>query len=66
MNRNILGAICLSVAASLWGGMYVVSKYVRLYPADDVSLASLCNGVCFLVRDSQNHSVQKQESGDAN
>ncbi len=29
MNKqNLLGAICLSLAASLWGGMYVVSKYV--------------------------------------
>ncbi|QDP39391.1 DMT family transporter [Radiobacillus deserti] len=28
MKHNIIGAICLSVAASLWGGMYVVSKYV--------------------------------------
>lgn len=29
MNKqNLLGAICLSLAASIWGGMYVVSKYV--------------------------------------
>ena len=28
MIQNILGAICLSLAASIWGGMYVVSKYV--------------------------------------
>lgn len=28
MKQNLLGAICLSLAASLWGGMYVVSKYV--------------------------------------
>lgn len=28
MKQNILGAICLSLAASIWGGMYVVSKYV--------------------------------------
>ncbi len=28
MKQNVLGAICLSLAASLWGGMYVVSKYV--------------------------------------
>ncbi len=26
--ENLLGAICLSSAASIWGGMYVVSKYV--------------------------------------
>ncbi|MEC1715130.1 DMT family transporter [Schinkia azotoformans] len=26
--QNLLGAICLSLAASIWGGMYVVSKYV--------------------------------------
>lgn len=24
--QNLLGAICLSLAASIWGGMYVVSK----------------------------------------
>lgn len=28
MNKNILGALSLSIAASIWGGMYVVSKYV--------------------------------------
>lgn len=28
MKQNLLGAICLSLAASIWGGMYVVSKYV--------------------------------------
>ncbi len=28
MKQNIIGAICLSLAASIWGGMYVVSKYV--------------------------------------
>lgn len=28
MKQNLLGAICLALAASLWGGMYVVSKYV--------------------------------------
>lgn len=28
MKQNIIGAICLSLAASMWGGMYVVSKYV--------------------------------------
>ncbi len=27
MKHTILGAICLSLAASIWGGMYVVSKY---------------------------------------
>ncbi|HFJ9439697.1 MULTISPECIES: DMT family transporter [Bacillus] len=27
MKQTILGAICLSLAASIWGGMYVVSKY---------------------------------------
>jgi len=26
--QNLLGALCLSLAASMWGGMYVVSKYV--------------------------------------
>lgn len=26
--QHLLGAICLSLAASMWGGMYVVSKYV--------------------------------------
>lgn len=28
MKQNIIGAICLSLAASIWGSMYVVSKYV--------------------------------------
>lgn len=28
MKPNILGALCLTLAASIWGGMYVVSKYV--------------------------------------
>lgn len=28
MKKSITGAICLSLAASMWGGMYVVSKYV--------------------------------------
>ncbi|PFO80234.1 EamA family transporter [Bacillus cereus] len=28
MKQTILGAICLSLAASIWGDMYVVSKYV--------------------------------------
>ena len=31
MKQTILGAICLSLAASIWGGMYVVSKYVLDY-----------------------------------
>jgi drug/metabolite transporter (DMT)-like permease len=32
MNKqSLLGAICLSLAASIWGGMYVVSKYVLDY-----------------------------------
>lgn len=28
MKQHFIGAFCLSIAASLWGGMYVVSKYV--------------------------------------
>lgn len=28
MKQNLFGAVCLSLAASIWGGMYVVSKYV--------------------------------------
>ncbi len=28
MRNNIWGAICLALAASIWGSMYVVSKYV--------------------------------------
>ncbi|MCU5604419.1 DMT family transporter [Bacillus cereus] len=28
MKQTISGAICLSLAASIWGGMYVVSKYI--------------------------------------
>lgn len=26
MNQKLLGAICLSLAASIWSGMYVVVK----------------------------------------
>jgi drug/metabolite transporter (DMT)-like permease len=29
--QHLLGAFCLSLAASMWGGMYVVSKYVLDY-----------------------------------
>jgi drug/metabolite transporter (DMT)-like permease len=29
--QHLLGALCLSLAASMWGGMYVVSKYVLDY-----------------------------------
>jgi drug/metabolite transporter (DMT)-like permease len=29
--QHLIGAICLSLAASMWGGMYVVSKYVLDY-----------------------------------
>ncbi|MBM7362616.1 DMT family transporter [Priestia taiwanensis] len=29
--QKLLGAICLSLAASIWGGMYVVSKFVLEY-----------------------------------
>lgn len=28
MNKNLMGAICLTLAASIWGGTFVVSKYV--------------------------------------
>lgn len=28
MKQNLLGILCLSLAASIWGGMYAVSKYV--------------------------------------
>jgi len=31
MRQSLLGAICLSLAASIWGSMYVVSKYVLDY-----------------------------------
>lgn len=31
MNRTLWGIICLSAAASIWGGVYVVSKYVLDY-----------------------------------
>jgi len=31
VKNTLLGAICLSLAASIWGGMYVVSKYVLEY-----------------------------------
>ena len=31
MKQNLIGAICLTLAASIWGSMYVVSKYVLDY-----------------------------------
>ncbi|SER79513.1 DMT family transporter [Salipaludibacillus aurantiacus] len=31
MNRTLLGVLCLSLAASLWGGMFVFTKYVLNY-----------------------------------
>lgn len=31
MKNTVLGAVCLSIAASIWGSMYVVSKYVLEY-----------------------------------
>ncbi|KMY54382.1 membrane protein [Bacillus sp. FJAT-27231] len=31
MKQSLTGALCLSLAASMWGGMYVVSKYVLEY-----------------------------------
>ncbi|ENQ3106228.1 EamA family transporter [Bacillus cereus] len=31
MKHSLLGTLCLSLAASIWGGMYVVSKYVLEY-----------------------------------
>lgn len=31
MRQNLIAAICLSLAASIWGGMYVVSKYILDY-----------------------------------
>lgn len=31
MKQSILGAVCLSLAAAIWGSMYVVSKYVLQY-----------------------------------
>ncbi|MCA1029874.1 DMT family transporter [Bacillus timonensis] len=31
MRQSLVGSICLSLAASMWGGMYVVSKYVLDY-----------------------------------
>lgn len=31
VNQKLLGVLCLSLAASIWGGMYVVSKFVLEY-----------------------------------
>ncbi len=31
MKQTLLGALFLSLASSIWGGMYVVSKYVLDY-----------------------------------
>ncbi len=31
MSKNLYGAVCLALAAAIWGGMYVVSKYILDY-----------------------------------
>jgi drug/metabolite transporter (DMT)-like permease len=36
--KKWLGIVCLLAAATIWGGMYVVSKYVLLYSAPFVVL----------------------------
>lgn len=48
MKNTILGAICLSLAASIWGGMYVVSKYVLDF-IPPITLVWLRYIVAFLV-----------------
>ncbi|MTT30946.1 EamA family transporter [Terrilactibacillus sp. BCM23-1] len=31
MKESIIGACCLTLAASIWGSMYVISKYILMY-----------------------------------
>ncbi len=55
MKQTILGAICLSLAASIWGGMYVVSKYVLdFYPSTNTRLATLYHCFYCFVYDFKN------------
>lgn len=48
MGKTFLGAFCLALAASIWGGMYVVSKYVLTY-IPPFTLLWLRYGVAFIV-----------------
>lgn len=48
MKQNIIGAICLALAASLWGGMYVISKYVLNY-IPPLTLVWLRYAIAFVV-----------------
>ncbi|WP_139489028.1 DMT family transporter [Brevibacillus dissolubilis] len=48
MKSTGAGAICLSLAASIWGGMYVVSKYVMDY-VPPITLMWLRYAVAFCV-----------------
>ena len=48
MKQNIIGAICLTLAASLWGGMYVISKYVLNY-IPPLTLVWLRYAIAFVV-----------------
>ncbi|GAX90326.1 DMT family transporter [Effusibacillus lacus] len=47
MNKSLAGALCLSLAASIWGGMYVVSKYVLDF-IPPITLVWLRYAVAFL------------------
>jgi drug/metabolite transporter (DMT)-like permease len=48
MNQSIIGALCLSLAASIWGGMFVVSKYVLAF-IPPITLVWLRYVIAFLV-----------------
>ena len=64
MKQSLLGAICLSLAASLWGGMYVVSKYVLDY-IPPLTLLWLRYSIAFVVLFAILKSVQiKSKSRD--
>ena len=50
MKKEVIGAICLALAASLWGGVYVVSKYIlELVPPMTYFFVCVTNSTCKLV-----------------
>lgn len=48
MKSRMVGALCLSLAAGIWGGMYVVSKYVLEY-IPPITLVWLRYGIAFVL-----------------
>ena len=51
LRRRLLGAVCLFAAAAIWGGMYVVSKYVLDYipPMTLLAVRLVIGGAALLV-----------------